>query len=241
MRGLFFAGGRVGLRHCVHPNFECPHCLPLGLPWGPCVLLSWRLWVPALCPHLSTFGSTGLGCRVCPSLVLSACSCDHVCCLHGCLEGLLGHAGVGVGQPACFLGLQPQPNSQTSSVTLLPSPARPTPLTPVPFSRALGAGNLLLPPLPASPVPSALSSQRDLSRPQILSHHPLLRVQTLGLESRNRPSRSGPGCLLQLPLPSPSSHWNALLSSHSASLLTSGGVLRLLLLPGMLPTPLLPG
>lgn len=75
------------------------------------------------------------------------------------------------------------PVSQLSSSLPLPS---------IPFSRGLLMG-VLPPPLLGSPVPSALSNQRGLSKPQILPHHPLLRVQTPGL-GFHQLSRSGPGC-----------------------------------------------
>lgn len=76
-------------------------------------------------------------------------------------------------------------------VTLLPGQESPI--------RSPGAlmGDLLLPPLPASPVLPTLSSQRGLSKPQILPHHPLMQVQTPGLGFRSQPSRPGPGWCLQ--------------------------------------------
>lgn len=91
------------------------------------------------------------------------------------------------------------PESQLSSSLPLPS---------IPFSRGLPMG-VLPPPLLGSPVPSALSSQRGLSKPHILPHRPLLPVQTPGL-GFHQLSRSGPGCWLQPQVPSPNSHRNAL-------------------------------
>lgn len=68
MRGLFFGGikalcssqpphvpsrlpsGSVPEAMCTHPPATAPTCDSV----------SWWLWVPALCPHLSMFGTTGL-------------------------------------------------------------------------------------------------------------------------------------------------------------------------------------
>ena len=70
-----------------------------------------------------------------------------------------------------------RPHWSLSSVSQLSSSL---PLPSIPFSRGLLTG-VLLPPLLVSLVLSILRSRRSLSKPQILPHHPLLRVQTPGL------------------------------------------------------------
>lgn len=95
MRGLFFAGG---IKELCSSQLQVPSLPPPGSPLGavctplpvtaPTCLGScgFLLCVP-ICPYV---GPQVCVCHVCPSLVLSACSCDHVC-LRGCPEGLLGH------------------------------------------------------------------------------------------------------------------------------------------------------
>lgn len=139
---------------------------------------SWWLWGPAhgsccvpICPRL------GPQICVCRSLVLSVCMfCDSVClCLYP--EDLLGHTARG--------------NLHASMVSSSNQIARPPRLLSSSFSlwfHPWGTSTRILPASsPQSRLLSGVAGGRrgggSLSKSQILSHHPLLQVQTPGSDS----------------------------------------------------------